>query len=360
MSREDLEAPSLLGLLDLLLQQSSVNEGFADHIRDAKETLESSLTESPRSPFLSVVMRTQGKRIEAFADALLCLAAQTDSDFELVIVMHNASEEAFEQVSTEVDRHRGLLPHVTLTRAEGGTRARPLNVGVELARGQYLAFFDDDDLLFAHWVETFHTNARAHPGLLLRSVSGIQRITPERWPDGKDGFRTLTWSMAEYANEFDPLRNYLANHSPFMSIAFPSALFATLGFRFNEELAVCEDWEVIVRGASLLGVRSVQEFTSVYRRWEDGSSSYTEHSTAEWTVAEQKLLLELDSAPTLLPAHSVSRIRTLVEDEDAAVILHEVLASKSWTILNPVRSFATKLRSLRARVIARIRRVRTR
>ena len=47
-----------------------------------------SKTVPAKRPFLSVVMRTQGKRLESFKDALLCLASQTDQDFEVVVVEH--------------------------------------------------------------------------------------------------------------------------------------------------------------------------------------------------------------------------------------------------------------------------------
>ena len=38
------------------------------------------------APFLSVVMRTQGKRTNALKEALLCLNAQTDQDFEVIVM----------------------------------------------------------------------------------------------------------------------------------------------------------------------------------------------------------------------------------------------------------------------------------
>ena len=46
------------------------------------------------APFLSVVMRTQGKRIEMLREAVLCLWAQTCQDFEVLIMGHNLDGEA--------------------------------------------------------------------------------------------------------------------------------------------------------------------------------------------------------------------------------------------------------------------------
>ncbi len=38
-----------------------------------------------------------------------------------------------------------------------GGRTTPLNVGLPQARGDYVAILDDDDFVFAHWVETFQS-----------------------------------------------------------------------------------------------------------------------------------------------------------------------------------------------------------
>lgn len=351
--------PALPGLLGVLLDQVAIDPEFAQHLGATRDYLDAALRgEGHEGPFLSVIMRTQGRRLEAFADALLCLAAQTDQDFELIVVAHDVDDSVRESIASIIEEHADLLPPgVQLVTASGGTRSRPLNEGVARARGSYTAFFDDDDLLFAHWVESFHAAASEEPGRLFHAVSAIQRISPQRWPDGRDGFRTLSWAMPEYALEFDSLRNYLVNHSPFMSIAFPRALFTTLGFRFDETLDVCEDWEVILRGSSLLGIESVQHLTSIYRRWEDGgASSYTQHSREEWKTSERRLIARLDAEPALLPPGSVSRVRGLIRDENASRHLADLLSSKAWRVTAPARKLSTAARVALNRIRSRRRR----
>ena len=44
-------------------------------------------------PFLTIVMRTQGKRLEELTDVMLCLAAQQDDDFELLVMGHKVGED---------------------------------------------------------------------------------------------------------------------------------------------------------------------------------------------------------------------------------------------------------------------------
>ena len=77
----------------------------------------------------------------------------------------------------------------------------------------------------------------------------------------RTGFRTSSWPKAEYPDHFDLLQHLLVNYSPFMSWAFPRSLFFTYGLRFDEQLTVCEDWDVILRGSLICGVDDVPHLT---------------------------------------------------------------------------------------------------
>lgn len=284
----------------------------APELAEAARTLSALITrdDTVQRPFLSVLLRTQGRRIEPFKDALLCLAAQTDEDFEVIVLAHDAFPEDLAGVTAVVESQPSAFrARITVIEVTGGTRAKPLNVGVEAATGRYLAVFDDDDLLMANWVEEFHSAAAAAPGRLLRAVVANQTAAPELWPHDQDGFRTSSWPKAEYPAQFDQLSHLLVNHSPFMSWAFPRSLFFTLGVRFDEQLVVCEDWDVILRGSLLCGVHDIAALTSLYRRWDRGESSYSLHSSDEWRASEQRVIDRLDAAALLMPPGSMSRLR---------------------------------------------------
>ncbi|MEO6091220.1 MAG: methyltransferase domain-containing protein, partial [Umezawaea sp.] len=79
--------------------------------------------EGEEQPFLSVVMRTQGKRPDTLVDVLCCLGAQTDLDFEVLMVVHDSSMVA--EVRTVVDQFEGnLAQRVAVLPCDGGTRGR--------------------------------------------------------------------------------------------------------------------------------------------------------------------------------------------------------------------------------------------
>jgi len=308
----DSASPSnFVGLIDNLLAQPDTAAELASRLVSVRELLDGPDKTDRR--FLTVLLRTQGKRIEPLKDALLCLSAQTDEDFDVVVLQHDASEENAARVRTVIDRLApAFASRVRLVTVSGGTRAKPLNVGILAAEGRYLAVFDDDDLVFGNWVEEFHAREAHARGRLLRAVVANQTVVPESWPQGQAGFRTVSWPNAEHATTFDQLEHLLVNHSPFMSWAFPRSLFWQYGVRFDEELVVCEDWDVILRGSLLCGVDDVPALTSIYRRWEDGESSYTSHSSAAWTWSEQRVLDRIDRSVIMLPPGSLGQLRAMI------------------------------------------------
>ena len=126
-------------------------------------------------PFLTVITRTQGKRPDMLTEMLLCLTGQSNTDFELLIMGHNLSDEQHELVSELIDDLPQWMQEKTrLIPVNGGTRTTPLNRGFEEARGKYIAVLDDDDLVFDHWVEAFYDLHKKHNGTVLHAYSVMQ------------------------------------------------------------------------------------------------------------------------------------------------------------------------------------------
>ncbi|MGJ0203212.1 glycosyltransferase family 2 protein [Leucobacter sp. gxy201] len=306
-------------------------------------------------PFLSVVMRTQGKKLEALQDALLTLVGQTDQDFELLLMAHNTDEAVLSSLREIVDwQMPSFRSRVQLIDVQGGGRSRPLNEAIEVGRGRYFVFFDDDDMVFGNWVEAFHSAAEQNPSRLLRAIASTQKVRSEVWPGGVLGFRTLTWPKAEYLRNFEYERHLEVNHSPFMSVAFPRELFFLWGERFDEVLDVCEDWDLILRGAFLLGVHSIDELTAIYRLWTGVTSSYTEHDRASWKASEDRVRKKLNSRPSILPEGApASIVESVKQVEDRAVVdmqvVNDFLNSTSWKVTAPLRKVTRKVRSLRGK-----------
>jgi glycosyltransferase involved in cell wall biosynthesis len=274
----------------------------------------------PREPpaddrlFLSIITRTQGTRIRTLRDVLMCLAGQSCQDFELLIIVHSPTASAEAEVKALVAEfplgQRERIRILTCTRAG---RAAPLNDAVSQADGQYVAFLDDDDFVFGHWVETFRNLAREVPGAMLRAVCARQDFELPESDDLSWRPRATSWFRMDWPATYDAVPHLHANFTPFMSLAFPAEAFRSLGFRFDESLNTTEDWELSSRLAMLCGVTTAPDVTSVYRWWTNAESSAFLHGPKEWDANRQQILQKQNALPVLLPPGATGRINHLLD-----------------------------------------------
>jgi len=272
---------------------------------------------SVQRPFLSIVIRTQGMRLSQLTETLLCLAGQSNQDFEVLIMGHKLSTElqlGVEQVIEDQDEQ--FRKKITLHLVEEGGRTRPLNAGFELSRGHYIVSLDDDDLVFSNWIETFHSLASANPGQAVRSVcvrqdAKITTISKQESCYASGPFESIYPSSHSF---LDQLRD---NNSPIHSIAIPREAYFSTGIRFDESLTTAEDWDFFQQVFNYTGVASSSEITCIYRWWQaNNATSRDLHSAEEWQANRLRILAKQDARVTLLPPGSTKEIRALLDIVD--------------------------------------------
>lgn len=268
-------------------------------------------------PFLSVILRTQGKRPTGLREALLSLRAQTNQDFEIILIGHKASEEGklcIHQILKEQPEF--MRQKIQYLEIEEGTRTTPINIGFTCATGQYVSIFDDDDLLFDSWVEKFHEAAQKHPGKILHAYVLAQKwrsIQMNKNQSNEDsGYVAIAAPTSQYCCSFDLLSQLVVNQCPLMGLAFPAYLHQRMGMYFNEELNVTEDWEYFMRVAPIAGVIDIPEATSIYRLWENVENSYSLHSQEAWMSTYQLIQNYMDGKSLLVPAGYPKHIAALI------------------------------------------------
>ncbi len=291
------EAP---GPLASLLQAVGVDLQESDH-------LAALVRPAPAVPRFTAVVRTQGRRPRSLMEALQSLAAQTWTDFGAVVAVHGAGEAAA-AVESEVGKAAasGAAPadcKVVPVGAEG-TRAKPLNAGLDAADGDYVCFLDDDDLAEPNWLAVFAEGAAAAPGRIIRA-----RTARQAWlTDGTAEPRTPAGPVEYvYPATFDPLAHFSYSETPICSLALPRAALESLGLRFDEDLTVCEDWDLVVRASQLLGVHCVDEVTSLYRR-SDRANSETEANRQDWFRNRARVIDKLARHPLVLDGSEAHRL----------------------------------------------------
>jgi len=270
-------------------------------------------------PFLSVLMRTQGRRMANLLEALTCLAAQTDPDFEVLVLVHAVDLEIVQAVREMVDMFApDFSVKVRVHHLTEGRRAHPLNFGLDQATGSYLAFLDDDDLVTADWVQRFREGAVAAPSRVVRSITADRRVARPDLSGARSPYVALGPLEMTHAPTFDALEHLYQNRSPICSFAAPLDAVRSMNNRFDEERLVLEDWEFLLAVAGVCGVHDTERVTSIYHRWMGSESSLSNVSAAVWDTTRRSVLQRLDTSPLLLPPGSASRIADLWQGALAA------------------------------------------
>ena len=264
--------------------------------------LSSELVDQSRSEdglFLSVIVRTQGRRSDLLREALLCLCGQDCDDFEVLVVVHGDASVEWESVLSDVRMAQAVLPgRVRVVPAVGGTRTRPVVVGLEHSMGRYAAVLDDDDHVSANWVSAYLALSKVGPGRVLRVGAATRRTTIVS-AGGHDVRISAARTEPTYCDPWSFEQHLVHNRTPFHAFAFPLFAVGTLGIELDESLDVVEDWDFLLRAAGALGVADdPREITAIYNV---GGSDSSERvvETASWREAEERIRTRHGQAPRL-------------------------------------------------------------
>lgn len=338
-------------LHQLLLRAGMTPPGATDGATDG----------GPHVPFLTVVTRTQGTRLLMLEEALTCLAGQSSRDFEILVMCHRTPHAAGQAVRSLLDDMPAWLRDRSRVVDVGRPgRAAPLNDAIALARGRYLSVLDDDDSVTADWVATYAEMEVARPGSVLRASSLRQDVEP--LPDADEGVgdvvpREIGPAVPGWPREFNLVDHLWDNASPFMSLAFPRGVYRDLAHRFDEALDAMEDWDYLLRAATVVGVSGCPRLTSVYRTWVHTEGSREVHHQDVWDAARQSVATKIDALPLVVPPGTMHEVRALheaLQEERAEKFrfagLNEQAAADLRTVNNAVLALRERVAQLEERL----------
>lgn len=217
------------------------------------ESLGARWSASPRSgPSISVIVRTHN-RPQLLGDALASLAASTYQDLEVIVVNDGGAspvlpeEFPFEIRLVDLQPNRG--------------RAGAAQAGVEASTGDYVAFLDDDDVVQPEHYAALQAVAGAAGVRVAYSDAavGVYEL------DGEQGWKR-TERRLPYSRDFDAERLLVDNYIPFHTLLFERALFAEVE-GFDHDLAIFEDWDLLIRMAKVTPFHHLRQVTCEYRQF---------------------------------------------------------------------------------------------
>jgi glycosyltransferase involved in cell wall biosynthesis len=184
-------------------------------------------------PFISVVVPTYN-RSDLISKTLLSLQQQDYDNYEIIVVDDGSTDNTEEVVKAIAD-HR-----ITYIRKENAERAAARNFGARISKGQYVNFFDSDDL--------------ALPNHLSEAAKVIRDKNAPEWfhlgyawasPEGSV-FRKVNNYVGPTLNSFISNGNGLSCNGVFIR----KDIILMFPFNENRDLSASEDYELWLRLAA--------------------------------------------------------------------------------------------------------------
>jgi glycosyltransferase involved in cell wall biosynthesis len=229
-------------------------------------------TTSLSCPLVTVVIPTR-KRPELVVRSARTALQQTYKNIEICVVIDGPDVATLNSLASISDSRLRVL---TLSEPDGGSRTR--NAGVQVARGEWIAFLDDDDEWHSEKLETQMrlacSSELAHPIISCR----VNATTLEQ---------TYVWPQ-RLPRRDEPLSEYLFVRSPGgTGLCITSTLLARrellLKMPFAENLRRHQEWDWLLRTESLptVGLLYAPE-TLVTWHIDDSRKRISNSNTIDW------------------------------------------------------------------------------
>ncbi|MFJ5285027.1 glycosyltransferase family 2 protein [Pseudomonas sp. NPDC088429] len=210
-------------------------------------------------PLITIVTRTYQKRDEYLRQSIISVLNQTYPNIELVVVEDGGSSmkslvENFSALNRCSIRFYGM---------DKVGRSVTGNYGLEMARGKYCMFLDDDDLLFSDHVEVL-VSALSKNENAVAAYSLAMEVGTVSNGEGGRYLETSheTHPVFKQAFDYDVLLDH--NYIPIQSLLFNRELYLARG-GFETDMSNLEDWNLWLRYAYKNSFCYVPKTTSLFR-----------------------------------------------------------------------------------------------
>jgi hypothetical protein len=250
-----------------LLQESARRAARNERIAATMEWIRH--VEVPAETLVSVVMCTRD-RAPVLGRAIASVQAQSYPNWELVILDHGCQDKTPELLASQTDER------LRIERFEG-THSEGLNRGVRLARGEVLAYLDDDNVMHPDWLRSVVWAFRDRPDVEL--LYGAAIVQYGHLDDGHE------YNFMPHVNLL-PWSRELLEHQ---AITDHGAVAHRAGLDDDHfvELPAARDWERMLRLTRTRDALALPAIALMY--FEDGSeriSDRTDYLAVQTAIAE--------------------------------------------------------------------------
>ncbi|MDA3896928.1 MAG: PIG-L family deacetylase [Desulfobacteraceae bacterium] len=210
-------------------------------------------------PLVSVIIRTKD-RPELLTNALMSVVHQTYRNFEIVLVNDGGIDVKglAEAVVQEV-------PITYIAHSINKGCAEAANSGLHAAKGQYINFLDDDDILYPEHLETLVSCCYGSDKQVV--YSSIKNVYFKGSPEFSDN---RVYEEVVYNYDFNSVLLLFFKYIPIMSVLFEREVLSKVS-GFCESLDFFEDWDFWIRLSQSYQFHHVSKITAEYRFYDSNA-----------------------------------------------------------------------------------------
>jgi GT2 family glycosyltransferase/glycosyltransferase involved in cell wall biosynthesis len=203
-------------------------------------------------PLVSIIVPTYNRPM-MLEEAIKSLLNQTYRNLEILIV--NDGGEGIEKLIDSLDKDHKIT---YIKHSRNLERSAARNTALKLARGDYVAYLDDDDIFYPNHLEIL-VNFLESSTYRVAYTDAYQAIQQRE----KDTYVTIKKDVL-YSFDFDREALLIDNYIPLLCIMHERSLLKEVGL-FDESLNVLEDLDLLIRLAQKYDFGHIKELTCEFR-----------------------------------------------------------------------------------------------
>ncbi len=260
---------------------------------------------------LSIIVPTYN-RSDLITPTLESIVAQDSENYELIVIDDGSTDNTSEVLNELISKHTNTK--ISYYKIKNGERGAARNFGVSKANGDYVNFFDSDDIAYANHVKIFEK------ALLNNNQAEVFAVSYDI--KNSEGKILKSVILKNFVSSFIAKGNDLSCNGVFIrrDIAVDNP------FSENRELSGSEDYELWLRLSAKYDFPCFPEISHAVIQHDARS---TMNFNVEPLIKRKLLMLELAMGNKSVMEHYGSAINTLCSSAYSYIALHIAMTGKS-------------------------------